>query len=61
MQDSFYHMTLKSHLIRIKTSIFRQKKTRCFYGRQHITHIESTSGLSFIMHGFITLPGAMLL
>ena len=40
MQDSIYHMTLKSHLIRefcIKTSRFRHKKTRRFYGRQHIT------------------------
>ena len=34
MQDSLYHMALKSHLInshfRIKTSGFRQKKTRRF-------------------------------
>ena len=40
MQDSIYHMTLKSHLVRdfrIKTSRFRHKKTRRFYGRQHIT------------------------
>ena len=40
MQDSIYHMTLKSHLIRsscIKTSRFRHKKTQHFYGRQRIT------------------------
>ena len=40
MQDSIYHMTLKSHLMRnfrIKTSRFRHKKTRRFYGRQCIT------------------------
>ena len=40
MQDSIYHMILKSHLIRdfrIKTSRFRHKKVRRFYGRQRIT------------------------
>ena len=35
-----------------------------FYGHQRITlqhnlHIESTSGLSFLMHGFITLSDTM--
>ena len=37
MQDSIYHMILKSHLIRdfrIETSRCRHKKTRRFYGRQ---------------------------
>ena len=40
MQDSVYNMTLKSYLIsdfRIKTSRFRHKKVRSFYGRQRIT------------------------
>ena len=40
MEDSIYHMTLKSHFIRdfsIKTSRFCHKKMRRFYGRQHIT------------------------
>ena len=40
MQDSIYHVTLKSHFIRdfcIKMSKFRHKKTRHFYGCQHIT------------------------
>ena len=40
MQDSIYHMTQKSHLIRdfcIKTSEFRHKKMQRFYGRQRIT------------------------
>ena len=40
MQDSVYLMTFKSHLIRdfcIKTSRFRQKKTRLFYWHQPIT------------------------
>ena len=40
MQDSIYHKTLKSYLIRvfhIKTSRFRHKKVRRFYGRQRIT------------------------
>ena len=40
MQDSTYHMALKSHLIRdfhFKTSIFCHKKARRFNGRQHIT------------------------
>ena len=67
MQDSIYHMTLKSHFISkfcTKTSRFRHQKTRRFYGHQHIMlrrklHIQSTSGLSFLMHGFITLSDAM--
>ena len=40
MQDSIYHMTLKSYLIcdfRIETSRFHHKKVRRFYGRQRIT------------------------
>ena len=40
MQDSIYHMTLKSHLICdicIKTSRFRHKKMQRFNGRQRIT------------------------
>ena len=40
MEDSIYHMTLKSHLIRdfhIKMSIFRHKQMQRFYGRQRIT------------------------
>ena len=39
MQDSIYHMTLKSYFIRkfcTKTSQFRHQKTRPFYGRQCI-------------------------
>ena len=41
MQDSIYHMTLKSHLIRgfrIKTSRFRHEKKRRVYGRQLICY-----------------------
>ena len=40
LQNSIYHMTLKSHFIIkvcIKTSRFRHKKTRRFYGRQRVT------------------------
>ena len=40
MQDSMYHSILKSHLIHnflIKTSGFRHKITRHFYGHQRIT------------------------
>ena len=40
MQESIYHMTLKSHSIRIfsiRTSRFRHKKTQRFYRRQCIT------------------------
>ena len=39
MQDSIYHMTLKSHFISkfcTKTSRFRHHKTRRFYGHQRI-------------------------
>ena len=39
MQDSVYHMTLKSHFISklcTKTSRFRHHKKRRFYGRQRI-------------------------
>ena len=66
MQNSIYHMTLKSHFnseCRTKMSQFWLQKTQHFYGRQHIMlrynlHIYSTSGLSFLMHGFITLSDA---
>ena len=40
MQDSVYHMTLKSHFMSkccTKMSRFRHNKTRRFYGRQRIT------------------------
>ena len=41
MQDSVYHMTLKSHFIRktkcTKTSRFRHLKPRPYYGHQRIT------------------------
>ena len=55
MQDSIYHMTLKSHFISkfcTKTSRFRHQKTRRFYGRQRITlrrnlHIQSTRDYRF--------------
>ena len=65
MQDSIYHRTLKSHLIRdvhIKTPRFRHQETFYDYGRQRINLpgnllIKSTSGLSCLMHGFITLSG----
>ena len=63
MQDSIYQMILKSIFISefcTKTSRFHPLKTRRFYGRQSITlrsnlYIQSTFGLSFLMHGFIPL------
>ena len=39
MQDSIYHMILKSHFC-IKTSRFRLQETRRFYGRQRIYNVE---------------------
>ena len=66
MQDSIYHMALKSHLIRdfnFKTSKFCHKKARRFHRQQHIRlpsnlHILSTTGLPCLLHGFITLSDA---
>ena len=48
VQDSIYHMTLKSHFIRkfcMETLRFRQSKTRRFYGRQRITLRRTTRTL----------------
>ena len=39
MQDSIYHMTLKSHFffVSFKMSQFRHQKKQSFYGRQCVT------------------------
>ena len=61
IQDSIYHMILKSHFIsnfctkNVKILLF---ENATFYGclrraLQSNLHIQSTSGLSFLMHRFI--------
>ena len=58
MLDSIYHMTntLKSHFWRKNVIILSLCAQRC-YGRHNVSR-KSTSGLSILLHGVISLPDA---
>ena len=58
MLDSIYHMTsrllLKSHFCRKNVIILSLCSQRC-YGR---VNLQTTSGLTILLHGVISLPDA---
>ena len=60
MLDSFYHITntLKSHFWRKKSYDLSSCTQRC-YGRHNVSRKSATtSGLSILLHGVISLPDA---
>ena len=61
MLDSIYHMTntLKSHFWCKNVIILSLCTQRC-YGRYNVSRksIKTTSGLSILLHGVISLPDA---